>query len=166
MTDTLSWQKGTHRLRFGGEWEHLYPIGSWAFDEPATISLHDPVTVFTRAFPTSGQGTPLDKAIYNSLPTSLKVTSTDGNRTFVPLNPGLLPTVADILRLPLRSFVTGIGDPGQPQPFNRDYAARNDRLRFFFADCWRVKPSFTLSYGVAYVYEKSCSITIWIVRRS
>ena len=61
--------------------------------------------------------------------------------------------MADILRLPLRSFVTGIGDPGQPQPFNRDYAARNDRLRFFFADSWRVKPSFTLSYGVAYVYE-------------
>jgi hypothetical protein len=153
LTDTLSWQKGTHRLRFGGEWERFYGIGSWAFDEPATITLHDPVTVFTRAFPTNGQGTPLDKAIYNALPASLKVTTTDNNRTFVPLNPGLLPTVADILRLPLRSFVTGIGDPGQPQPFNRDDAARNDRLRFFFADSWRVKPSLTLSYGVAYVYE-------------
>ncbi|MGH9935007.1 MAG: carboxypeptidase regulatory-like domain-containing protein, partial [Blastocatellia bacterium] len=35
LTDTLSWQKGTHRLRFGGEWERFYGLGSWAFDEPA-----------------------------------------------------------------------------------------------------------------------------------
>lgn len=153
LTDTLSWQKGTHRFRFGGEWERFYGIGSWAFDEPATITLHDPITVFTRAFPTTGVGTPGDIRIYNALPASLKVTSFDNNRTFVPVSPGLLPTVADILQLPLRSFVTGIGDPGQPQPFNRDDAARNDRLRFFFADSWRVKPSFTLSYGIAYVYE-------------
>jgi hypothetical protein len=160
LTDTLSWQKGTHRLRFGGEWEHFYGIGSWAFDEPATITLHDPITVYTRALPTGGiipdpanPGDPISLALYNALPASLKVISNDRNRTFAPLNPGLLPTVADILRLPLRSFVTGIGDPGQPQPFNRDDAARNDRLRFFFADSWRVKPSFTLSYGLAYVYE-------------
>jgi hypothetical protein len=160
LTDTLSWHKGTHRLRFGGEWEHFYGIGSWAFDEPATITLHDPITVYTRAFPRGGitpnpqfPGDPLSLALYSALPASLKVISNDENRTFVPLNPGLLPTAADILRLPLRSFVTGIGDPGQPQPFNRDDAARNDRLRFFFADSWRAKPSFTLSYGVAYVYE-------------
>ena len=154
LTDTLSWQKGAHRLRFGGEWERFYGLGSWAFDEPATITLHDPVTVYTRAFPTGGAAPDLvSLAIYNALPASLKVISTDSNRTFVPLNPGLLPTVADILRLPLRSFTTGIGDPGQPQPFNRDDAARNDRLRFFFADSWRVKPSFTLNYGVAYAYE-------------
>ncbi|HKQ73152.1 MAG TPA: TonB-dependent receptor [Blastocatellia bacterium] len=153
LTDTLSWRKGTHGLRFGGEWEHFYGVGSWAFDEPATITLHDPITVYTRAFPSGGTGTATDIAIYNALPASLKVISTDGNRTFVPVSPGLLPTAADILRLPLRSFVTGIGDPGQPQPFNRDDAARNDRLRFFFSDSWRVKPSFTLSYGVAYVYE-------------
>src|SRR5262245_18360129 len=49
LTDTLSWQKGTHRLRFGGEWERFYGIGSWAFDEPATITLHDPITVYPRA---------------------------------------------------------------------------------------------------------------------
>ncbi len=153
LTDTLSWRKGGHGMRFGGEWEHFYGIGSWAFQEPATITLHDPVTVYTRAFPTGGTGTPTDIAIYNALPASLKVTTTDGGRTFVPLNAGLLPTAADILRLPLRSFTTGIGDPGQPQPYHRDDAARNDRLRFFFADAWRVKPSFTLSYGVAYVYE-------------
>src|SRR5262245_1385390 len=153
LTDTLSWRKGTHGLRFGGEWEHFYGVGSWAFDEPATITLHDPVTVYTRAFPSGGVGTPTDIAIYNALPASLKLISTDNNRTFVPVNPGLLPTAADILRLPLRSFTTGIGDPGQPQPYHRDDAARNDRLRFFFADSWRVKPTFTLTYGTAYVYE-------------
>jgi|RhiMethySRZTD1v2_1073278.scaffolds.fasta_scaffold34372_2 carboxypeptidase family protein len=158
LTDTLSWQKGSHRLRVGGEWEHYYAIGSWAFDEPATISLHDPIDVYRRAFPNGGL-TPDPKsdlislAIYNSLPASLRVVSRDVNKTFVPLSPGLLPTAADILRLPLRSFTTGIGDPGQPQPFNRDDVSRNDRLRFFFTDGWRVKPNFTFTYGVAYVYE-------------
>ena len=154
LTDTLSWKKGSHGIRFGGEWEHFYGVGSWAFDEPATITLHDPVTVYTRAFPTGGAAPdPISLAIYRSLPDSMKVISTDGNKTFVPLRPGLLPTVADILRLPLRSFNTGVGDPGQPQPFNRDDSARNDRLRFFFVDSWRVKPSFSLTYGIAYVYE-------------
>jgi hypothetical protein len=153
LTDTLSWQKGTHRLRVGGEWEHFYGVGSWAFDEPATITLHDPITVYTRAFPTGGTGTTADIALYNALPASLKVTSTDGNRTFVPVTPGLLPTQADILRLPLRSFTTGIGDAGQPQPYNAADAARNDRLRFFVTDAWRVKPNFTFTYGTAYVYE-------------
>ncbi|HKQ90108.1 MAG TPA: TonB-dependent receptor [Blastocatellia bacterium] len=160
LTDTLSWQKGSHRLRVGGEWEHYYAIGSWAFDEPATISLHDPIDVYKRAFPNGGltpdlenPGDPTSLLIYNTLPASLKVVSTDRNKTFVPLNPGLLPTAADILRLPLRSFTTGIGDPGQPQPFNRDDVSRNDRLRFFVTDGWRVKPNFTLTYGVAYVFE-------------
>jgi Carboxypeptidase regulatory-like domain len=151
LSDTLSFLKGSHQFRFGGEWEHFYGVGSWAFNEPATITLHDPVTVYLRA--TAASATPTDQLIYASLPDSLKVISNDGNRTFVPLRPGLLPSVSDILQLPLRSFVTGIGDPGQPQPFNRDNAARNDRLRFFFGDNWRMKPSFTLTYGVAYVYE-------------
>ncbi|MCI0661426.1 MAG: TonB-dependent receptor plug domain-containing protein [Acidobacteria bacterium] len=156
LSDTLSFLKGSHQFRFGGEWEHLYSIGSWAFNDPATITLHDPVTVYTRAFPNGGTTPGPDTAavaIYNLMPDSLKLVSNDGNRTFVPIRPGLLPTISDILRLPLRSFVTGIGDPGQPQPFNRDDIARNDRLRFFVADTWRVKPSFTLSYGFAYVYE-------------
>lgn len=160
LTDTLSWQKGSHRLRVGGEWEHYYAVGSWAFDEPATIRLHDPVDVYSRAFPTGGlkpdpknPGDLTSLLIYNALPASLKVVSNDVNKTFVPLSPGRLPTAAEILRLPLRSFTTGIGDPGQPQPFNRDDVSRNDRLRFFVTDGWRIKPNFTFTYGVAYVYE-------------
>src|SRR5262245_14389381 len=156
LTDTFSLRKGSQQFRFGGEWEQFYSVGSWAFDDPATITLHNPITLYTNACPKGGTSecTNLPAlALYNSIPDSLKVISNDGNRTFVPLRPGLLPTVSDILQLPLRSFTTGIGDPGQPQPYNRADAARNDRLRFFISDAWRIKPTFTLSYGVAYVYE-------------
>src|SRR5262249_41415260 len=99
LTDTLSWRKGAHGLRFGGEWEHFYGIGSWAFDEPATITLHDPVTVYTRAFPSGATGTATDIAIYNALPASLKVISCDGNKTYAALTSDRLASVANILRL-------------------------------------------------------------------
>jgi Carboxypeptidase regulatory-like domain len=156
LTDTLSLRKGSYQFRFGGEWEHFYWGGGSAFGEPAAIMLHNPITLYTNACPKGGATACTNLpalALYNSLPESLKVISNDGNRTFVPLRPGLLPTVSDIMQLPLRSFTMGIGDPGLPQPYNRDKAARNDRLHFFIADAWRVKPTFTLSYGVAYVYE-------------
>ena len=41
-SDNLNWQKGSHRIRFGAEWEHNYGVGSWDFFDPALIVLHDP----------------------------------------------------------------------------------------------------------------------------
>ena len=45
ITDTLSWDKGSHRMRIGGEWEHHYGQGHWAFLEPAFVTLWDPLHV-------------------------------------------------------------------------------------------------------------------------
>jgi hypothetical protein len=148
LTDTLSWQISDHRLRFGGEWEHFYGRGSWAYLEPAFVTLWDPVTILQFVAGTGGAASPF-LPLYNALPTSLKLNATGTG----PLVPGLLPTYQDILKLPLAGFATGVGDSGQPQSFNFETAARNNRYRLFIADQWRVHPRLTLNYGLAWVYE-------------
>jgi hypothetical protein len=152
LSDTLNWTKGNHRIRVGGEWEYYNAIGSWAFLGPASATLWDPTTILQFVLATGGPTASPLAPLFNSLPASLKVGTTDG-RTFFPLNPGLRPTYAEILQLPLAGFATGIGDPGQPQQFNLDTARRNNRFRFFAGDQWRIHPRFTLNYGVAYVFE-------------
>jgi len=147
LSDTLSWQKSSHRLRFGGEWEHHYGVGSWAFLEPALYVLYDPTHLLLLIAGTGGANSPV-LPLYNALPNSLKLNATGT----APLN-AAIPTYQDLLRLPLYQFFTGIGDPGQPQTFRQPEAARNDRVRFFFADQWRVNSRFTLNYGVAYSLE-------------
>ncbi len=147
LTDTLSWQKSSHRLRFGGEWDHRYGVGSWAFLEPALYVLYDPVHLLLLIQGTGGANSPV-LPLYNALPASVKLNAT----ATAPLN-STPPTYQELLQLPLYQFFTGIGDPGQPQSFRQPEAARNDRLRFFFADQWRVNSRFTLNYGIAYSYE-------------
>jgi hypothetical protein len=149
LTDTLSWNKDGHRIRFGGEWEHHYGQGHWAFLEPAFATLWDPLHILAFVAGTGGPNVSPFWPLYNSLPDSLKLNATGTG----PLRPGLLPTYQDILRLPLAGFAAGVGDPGQPQPFNFDKAARNNRFRLFFADQWRVKSGFTLTYGLAWSFE-------------
>ncbi|MCI0387268.1 MAG: carboxypeptidase-like regulatory domain-containing protein [Acidobacteria bacterium] len=147
LTDTLSWQKSSHRLRFGGEWEHHYGVGSWAFLEPALYILYDPIHLLSLVAGTGGASSPV-LPLYNALPSSLKLNATGT----APLSPAI-PTYQELLRLPLYQFLTGIGDPGQPQSFRQQEAARNNRIRLFFTDQWRVTPNFTLNYGLTWSLE-------------
>ena len=131
LVDDITWQRGSHLLKAGAEWEHVYWKALFAFTEPAQITLWGP----------SNLQTPALKPIFDVLPASLR--DPDGPP----------PTLSDILQLPLRSFITGIGDPTLPVPYNFDRASRNDRVRFYLQDAWRVRPNFTLRAGLAYVYE-------------
>ncbi|MGH9841511.1 MAG: hypothetical protein ACREEM_22395, partial [Blastocatellia bacterium] len=147
LTDTLSWQKSSHRFRFGGEWEHFYGQGSWAFLEPALYVLYDPIHLLLLIQGTGGANSPV-LPLYNALPNSLKLNATGT----APLT-SAAPTYQDLLKLPLYQFFTGIGDPGQPQKFRQPSASRNNRIRAFFADQWRVNSRFTMNYGLAYSIE-------------
>jgi hypothetical protein len=131
LVDDMTWQRGSHLLRVGAEWEHVYWKALFAFTEPAQITLWGP----------SNLETPALKPIFDALPASLK----DPN--------GPPPTLSDILQLPLRNFITGIGNPTLPVPYNFDRASRNDRVRGYIQDAWRVRPNLTLKAGLAYSYE-------------
>lgn len=41
-TDNLTWQKGPHRIRFGGEWERDVTQGFWNFCDPACVTVWSP----------------------------------------------------------------------------------------------------------------------------
>src|SRR5262249_52672524 len=147
MTDAFSWQKGSHRIRFGGEWEHFYGVGSWAFLEPWLNVLYDPQHLLLLISATGGANSPV-LPLYNALPSSLKLNATGTG----PLN-NIIPTYADILQLPIFTFLTGIGDSGQPQRYNLDTASHNNRIRFYGGDQWRISDKLTLNYGLAYSLE-------------
>jgi hypothetical protein len=137
--DNLNWQKGSHRLRFGGEWEHNTGHGSWAFLDPAIIILHDPRDVMAL----NSQIASLPEPFKSTLTIPLPQAFTSGGKL----------KIDDILRLPFIFGVAGIGDPVQPPPFNSDKARRNNRFRFYAQDSWLARPGFTFSYGVAYQFE-------------
>ena len=98
VVNNLTWQRGNHYVRAGGAWERFALHASWLFREPAEILLWGPTNLRTPAF----------QAMYDALPPSLRTAG------------GPPPTYDEIMQLPLRSFITGIGDPALPGPFNRD----------------------------------------------
>jgi hypothetical protein len=133
VANTVSWQRNSHDLRFGAEWERFWMKAALAFREPAQITLWGPSNLLTPAL----------RPLYDALPESLK-TST-----------GPAPTFDEILQLPLRNFTMGIGDPTLPGPYNFDNASTNHRLRGFVQDVWRLRPTLTVSYGLAYTVESN-----------
>jgi hypothetical protein len=60
-----------------------------------------------------------------------------------------------LLNLPFLGGVVGVGDPSQPPPFNIGEAKKNNRLRFYGQDTWKIKPNFTLNYGLAWNFEST-----------
>ncbi|MGH9836037.1 MAG: carboxypeptidase regulatory-like domain-containing protein [Blastocatellia bacterium] len=147
MTDTLSWQKGEHRFRFGGEWEHFYGRGSWEYIKPALIVLWDPLhlAAFAQAVPS------VYGPVYAALPNSMKLNATGTG----PLVPGLLPTIADLQKLPVYSVLFGIGDGGQPQNYRQNEASHNNRYRLFASDQWRMRSNLTVSYALSWSFENN-----------
>jgi hypothetical protein len=157
LTDTLSWQKGEHRIRVGGEWEHFYGRGSWEYINPAIVVLYDPLHLAS-LIPLASSTNPVQAKIgqdalraYSALPDSLKLNAAFNG----PLRPGLLPTVADLQKLPVFQVLIGIGDGGQPQNYRQPQASRNNRYRLFATDQWRMRGNLTVSYALAWSYENN-----------
>ncbi len=126
FVENMTWQKGAHRMRFGGAFENSPFNGYWAFGEPAATQVFGP-----------------DILIQNRIPISL---------WGLPNN---FTSNADLMKLPIQAFALGIGDPSQPPPYNAQNARNNRRYHAYWQDTWRVKPRFTLNYGVGYVFEST-----------
>jgi Carboxypeptidase regulatory-like domain len=130
--DSMTWQKGSHRMKFGGMFEYAPGTGFWGYCDPACDGVFNPEYITSLL----GPFTPL---FYPNLPT--KITS-----------------YQDILNLPFLAtppFGVGIGDPGQPPPYNIGTAKVNNRGRVYFQDTWKITSSFTFNYGLAYEKESN-----------
>jgi hypothetical protein len=129
FTDNYTWQKASQRIRFGGEWDHGWSPGLYDFYDPASINVYSPTAVQQY-----NATAPPDMAI--------------------PI-PSTFTTLDDLLALPLSTIQIGIGDPGQPAPFQRNRAIGNDRYRFYAQDVWRVNAQLSLSFGFALERENN-----------
>jgi hypothetical protein len=134
VADTLTWQRGAHRVRLGGEWEHLAIDASQAILEGPQITLYGPTDLLAN---------PALRPLYDALPPSLK--GPDGPP----------PTLEEILQLPVRSLSMGLGDPRQPGPYNHEQVSRPDVLRLSLEHSWAVRPRLTLQYGLRYAFRSN-----------
>ncbi len=126
LNDVVSWQKGLHHIRFGGDWETSRGGRTNLNDEPVTIALFSPENVrdFNALQPPNSQ---------------------------IPL-PTTFLTLQDILQLPLQSFSVGIGDPFVPQAgFGK--ARVSPLVHLFYQDTWKVHPRFVVDYGLGWTYD-------------
>ncbi len=136
-TDNVSWTKGSHRVKFGGNWEYSYSHGGWGRNAAGTFSVFSPTQIL---------GNPGTFGAAN-IPKSLQ---TGGSGA----------TFADLLALPMTSNLSmGVGDPGQPAPYNYNKAIGNHLVRFYGQDGWQVFKGFTLNYGLGWSFENKVFYT-------
>jgi hypothetical protein len=128
--DTLTWQKGSHRLRFGTELEHAPGTGFWGFCDPGCVGVFMP------------------EGVVNTIGAANAALA-------FPNLPAVIRTNDDLLKLPFAGASIGVGDPAQPPPYNIDQAKQNNRYRFFAQDTWKVKQNFTFNYGLSWNFEST-----------
>src|SRR5262245_920378 len=128
-SDNVYWQTDTHRVRFGGNWEHGYGHGSWARIFQGSFSLYSPTTLANLPLDQDGH-----RPLYEALPATLRTPAAGP------------PTFADILKLPVNGTISmGVGDAKQPAAYNYDSAARSDAYRLYAQDTWQIRPKFSFS---------------------
>jgi hypothetical protein len=138
FNDNVNWTKGSHRIRFGGNWEHSYNHGTWNRNAPGSFTAFSPTQVQSR-----------NPTLYNQLPAVLRSGIAGPRATF-----------AELLQLPMGgttspTLTIGIGDPSQPAPYRYNEILANDHIRFYIQDGWQVRSGFTLNYGLGWSFENN-----------
>ena len=125
FADNVTWQRGAHRIKWGGEVEFWKGAGAGPLYAPAEMWLFSPQEVRQLAPPLAAL-----------LPTTFK-------------------TLDDVLALPLKNFVFGVGDINQPPSFHHDQADHDRFFHVYWQDTWKLDPRFTFNYGLAWTFESN-----------
>jgi hypothetical protein len=127
ISNHTTWQKGSHSVKFGGTFEPSDLTGYWGFFDPARVYLLSPEFL---------------AGINPALP------------ALFGLPDGKIHSQADLLKLPVVTFILGIGDRSQPS-YNLDDARHNNRYHLYVQDTWQATDNLTLNYGLGWQHESN-----------
>jgi hypothetical protein len=141
LVESLTWQKGSHRFKFGGDLNPTKSSGQWGFCTPSCLGAWAPEGVvgdFEAAY-----GPAL---LHELLPT---VVNAQG---------GVVPLTSDASALNLPVFLyassifsgVGAGSIATPAPYGRNSQEGFNQYRAYFQDTWKVTKSFTFNYGLGW----------------
>jgi hypothetical protein len=141
FVEALTWAKGSHRFKFGGDLNPTRSNGLWGFCTPLCVGAFAPEFITSNIVPAYGAATS-----HALLPT---VINSSG---------GAIPLTSDasVLNLPVflypSSIFSGIGagSVSTPAPYGYDQNRNFDQFRAYFQDTWKVTKTFTFNYGVGW----------------
>jgi hypothetical protein len=140
-TETLSWTKGTHALKFGGEFRYAATVG-WAPNVVLPHAYGGAGDVPVRGIDTIAGLLPNNITLANNLLLSLSGSVNDTRQRFEIREP------TDTKFLDFRDTYFHPDNPKNTYGRIRDW--RQNEFNFFIKDDWKVTPNFTLNLGVRY----------------
>ncbi len=125
LVEGLSWQKGSHRIKFGGDLNPTRSNGYWGFCTPACVGAWGP-----------------------GIRQELAGGSVPGFNSFFPNLPTKITSNADLLNLPLLPLQSGIftgigvGSQSTPAPYDYNENRNYNQYRAYIQDTWKIRKNF------------------------
>jgi hypothetical protein len=129
--ESLSWQKGNHRFKFGADLNPTRTTGLWGFCTPMCVGAFAPddlVGIFGKAV------APL------LFPSAFLPFTSDASALNLPVYNGAASIFSGV----------GVGADATPAPYGRGPNAWANQYRAYFQDTWKITPHFTLNYGLGW----------------
>lgn len=134
VVEALSWQKGSHRFKFGGDFNPTSSVGYWGFCTPLCAGAFSP-TYLQNTF---GSAYSLLKPyLFPGIPTNFTSDAQAANLPVLNIGSSIFSGV-------------GVGDDSTPGAYDYAQNAHFNQYRAYFQDVWKITSKFTFNYGLAW----------------
>ncbi|HML18778.1 MAG TPA: carboxypeptidase regulatory-like domain-containing protein [Bryobacteraceae bacterium] len=134
LNDTVSWQRGTHRIRIGADYEHMKTkVVPWDFCDPGCLYVFAPEDI-------TGILGALTPVLFPTLPKTIKSTADLENLPIYNLSSSIYSGI-------------GVGNGTFPGFYEHNQGATNNRIHPWLADTWKVTSNLTINAALGYDYE-------------